>query len=366
MKKNYFMLAATTMMLAACAQTDVVTDIPEPQQQAISFETFVDKATRVSTESYDLSSHHDQYYVWGYKNTSSVLVFNEEEVNSSDNSYGTDLKYWDKAASAYYFYATAPSAFTFVPNGGQNASYFTLSDVELKGTNFTTALSATANTTLKINNGDIDYMIAYTDVPTDGNDLFEFVNFNFKHILSRLNVTIKNSTRANIVLNSITVSGLKTTATEFNSSLSGLDRWNPSQTTVNYTSIGGTVPATAQYALECLLIPQTVAYEVVPLAGKVNYSAPHICVNYNIQNGTDSNQQPTYENFIAYYNLAALFGATSTDDNTTIDKDETKITFSEAHQSTLNITFSPQGIEFSTTTSDWVAENTTTNGKTIN
>ena len=356
MKKNYFMLAAATMLFAACAETDVLVDVSEKESapQAIGFETFVDNATRVTAATTGLNSHHDKYYVWGYKNTSTDLVFSAEEVNSSDNSYGTDLKYWDKAATAYYFYATAPSAFTFVPNGGQNASYFTLSDVELEGTNFTTTLSAIANTTLKKDGGDIDYMIADTDVPTDGNALFEYVNFNFKHILSRLNVTIKNSTSVNVVLNSITVNGLKTTATVFNSSLSGLARWTTAGTSEVYTSIGGTVPTTAQYALECLLIPQTVSYEEVPLAGLQSYTAPYICVDYKIANCTDNSGVATYESYKAYYNLAALFGARTTDDRTT-PENEAEVTFSEACQSTLNIIFAPAGIQFSTSYTDWAS-----------
>lgn len=355
MKKNYFMLAATAALFAACAETDLIDEVSVQEvPQAIGFETFVDKATRVASATFELSSHHDLYYVWGYKNTSSDLVFSAEEVTSSNNSYGNDLKYWDKSATAYYFYATAPSAFTFVANGGQNNSYFTLSDVALKGTNFTTTLSETANPVLKKENGDIDYMIADTDVPTNGNALFEYVNFNFKHILSRLNVTIKNSTNANIVLNSITVYGLKTTATLFNSNLSGLNRWATSETSVNYTSIGGTVPSTPQYALECLLIPQTVAYEEVSLAGKDRYSAPYICVDYKIANGTDNSGVTTYELYKAYYNLAALFGASSTDDQNT-DANETIVTFSEACQNTLNITFAPAGIQFSTSYTDWAS-----------
>ena len=52
MKKNYFLLAATTMMLAACAQTDVVNEIAvEETPQAIGFETFANKQTRADDAS---------------------------------------------------------------------------------------------------------------------------------------------------------------------------------------------------------------------------------------------------------------------------------------------------------------------------
>lgn len=366
MKKNYFMLAAATMMLAACAETDLVNEIAvEETPQAIGFETFAQKATRVTNATTGLATHHEQYYVWAYKSTNDQLVFDAEEVNAANNSYGDDIKYWDKAATNYYFYASAPSAFTFVGTS-KNAAYFTLSNVELKCTNFTTGLSADATEALKANNSDIDYMIAETDVPTNENAFYDPVNFNFKHILSRLNITITKEANhtANIVLNSVTVNGLKTKATTFDSSLEDLNRWVTDQTTVQYTSIDGTVTTTAQYVLECLLIPQAVSYEEVALAGEDSYSHPYICVDYKIENGTDQSGQPTYEEFKAFYNLAALFGAEETDNQNTTE-DETMVTFSEACQSTLNITFNPTGIVFSTTTTNWTAENANGGNQTI-
>ena len=51
MKMNYFMLAATAALFAACAETDLVNEIAvEETPQAIGFETFADKVTLAVTD----------------------------------------------------------------------------------------------------------------------------------------------------------------------------------------------------------------------------------------------------------------------------------------------------------------------------
>ena len=98
MKKNYFLLAATTMMFAACAQTDLVNEVvTEEAPQAIGFEGFAEKATR-TTENNETSytgklyDHHNDFSVWAYKNTSTELVFGTDEtvgtvVDAKDYTY---------------------------------------------------------------------------------------------------------------------------------------------------------------------------------------------------------------------------------------------------------------------------------------
>ena len=349
MKKNYFMLALASMMMAACANNDLVDDlVKEEVPQAIGFETFAQKATRVTSASTDLATHHDKYYVWGYKNTDNTnLVFSAQGVTASNNSY-SPTKYWDKAASTYYFYATAPNGFTFVGDpANQDAAYFTLANLEMKCTNFTTSASTTAKTALKKESGDIDYMISTTTAKNnDANAINKFYNpvdFNFKHILSRLNVTVKDNdaNTSNVKLNFVDVYGLITKAS-FTSNSDVMDtRWSKSSTTNKYTSLAvdevSYVPSGATYVLECLVIPQTVEYEAVNLDGTGTKTKPYVHVQYVMQG----------ETFNAYYNLAALFGADGTD--------KTSVNLSEAQQNTLNIIFNPAGIEFSTSTTAWTS-----------
>lgn len=396
MKKNYFMLAATAALFAACAETDLVNEIAvEETPQAIGFETFANKQTRADDETpaavtTALATHHDAYKVWAYKNTqNSTLVFNAEEVTASDNTY-TETQYWDKAATNYYFYAAAP-ALAVTENGltfnesttgteestttNQDKAYFSYNQLTLSGTNFsnTTSLSTTPQTTFiskdnstskqTITDVDVDYMIANTPVSRNNNGGYTNpVGFDFKHILSRLNITIKaNDDTPTIKLTKLSLHGLKNKATFNSQTETFTSRWTSASTdTYNGYKVssdaGITVPTTASYILECLLIPQIAKYQFVALAGENSYNeqAPYIHVQYTIDS----------EIFDAYYNLAALFGATL-DDKETAEQNENEVTFSEAYQSTLNITFSPQGITFTTATTDWVAENTTTDDKTI-
>ena len=75
MKKSYFLMAAAAMMFAACSQSDVLNEVQvQEEAQAIGFSTYSGKVTRAennsnSTITSDLYSHHDDFKVWGYKNT---------------------------------------------------------------------------------------------------------------------------------------------------------------------------------------------------------------------------------------------------------------------------------------------------------
>ena len=412
MKKNYFMLAATTMMFAACAQTDVVNEIAvEETPQAIGFETFANKATRngeavTPTATTALATHHDAYKVWAYKNTqNTTLVFNAEEVKASDNSYSV-TQYWDKAATNYYFYAAAPAPLATTTTGSglvfqetstgtgeskvttQESAYFTITNLIMLGTNFspkdqinalgsfiqreqvaTTEGGTTSSTPAQTTSEhDIDYMIASTPVTKETAGSFTNpVNFNFAHILSRLNITVKKAASTpDITLTELSIKNLKIQS-DFNSSETELaSRWaTVASGTVeaeykNYDVTNYEITTNANYILECLLIPQAAAYENVALDGTVttvtpadteggtpttttspisSATAPYIHIQYKIDN----------ETFDAYYNLAALFGA----DGTT---GKTSATFSEAYQNTLNITISPVGIEFSTSGCAWTSQ----------
>mgnify|MGYP003293797735 CR=1 FL=1 len=69
MKKNYFMLALASMMMAACANNDLVDEgvVKEEVPQAIGFETFSNKISRQVADATKLDSYHDAFGVWAYK-----------------------------------------------------------------------------------------------------------------------------------------------------------------------------------------------------------------------------------------------------------------------------------------------------------
>lgn len=346
MKKNYLLMAAVATMFAACSETDFVNDVAigENAKKAIDFATFSEKATRLtenSEESYagSLSTHHDDYKVWAYRSTSNILEFDGTVVAASTNSYG-ETKYWDKEANWYEFYAAAPgdAAWTFIGNTtNKDQAYFTR-NVTLAGTNFSTGASATLLTTFK-GTGDKDLMIA---APCNvANASFGTVNFNFIHILSRLNIMVKKDAAAPAIeLDYVKVYGLKSTGTfdesEAAVTTGSIGRWdNPALSgDVTYTSVvDHSVTVAGNYVLECLVIPQNVAYEEVKTDGSIVEAQAYIEIAYTI-NG---------EQYKAYYNLAALFGATAGQ----------TIAFYEGWQNTLTITLSPVAIAFEANNEVW-------------
>ncbi len=354
MKKNYFMLAATTMLFAACAQNDVVNELAqESAQQAIGFETFTNKATRGTENSgaaYDngeMKEHHDDFAVWAYKNTSDVLVFNNTKVNSANYEY-SPLRYWDKTATGYQFYAAAPQtttpAWEFVGNtANKDKAYFMLTDATLAATNFVTTPSTALLKTFKGLSGDVDWMIAAKC--GIGTAQFEqTVQLNFIHILSRLNVIVKKSATAPVItLNSVTVKGLNLQGT-FNENLVAANgsgktsRWtgaNPAVTTTDYKFTSDfTLTQDNNYVIQSLVIPQEVDYQSVKTDGSNLGASPeaYLEIIYNINR----------ETFKAYYNLAAVFGASAG-----------SIPFNEGYQNTLTITIDPAAISFNSSVASW-------------
>ena len=149
MKKNYLFLAAAATMFTACVQSDLVSEIPQETPQAIGFETFANKQTRADATAensgvkyeWDLSEHHKTFKVWASKqldNGSYVNVYaagSPGTVTYTSNWTANPLKYWDKAAKNYEFYAAAPANLNWVAyNTDSKDGYLSLSEFELKGT----------------------------------------------------------------------------------------------------------------------------------------------------------------------------------------------------------------------------------------
>lgn len=377
MKKNYLFLAAATTLFAACVQTDVVNDIPEPQQQAISFETFANKQTRAEnsgaayTEN-DLSNHHTTFKVWGYKNITTTKVFDGITVSYTDSEWdyvnqSQKTVYWDKTATRYDFYAAAPAIV------GRNSNFWSLNNNSTDDVNtddfITTAqfviedqntTSYTTSPTQSFKDkGVTDLMIAAEkyltkavgDVPSDPVDL------QFIHILSRLNVNVK-ATIDNVKVTNITVGNINSTGSfNENNPLGGTTlaggthkRWilvedvtadNGSTTPAPVVSYTNTTsqPLTKDVnliAIEALVIPQLAGLEPVTLNTPVNgfdeYDEPYLYIAYKIND----------EVYTQAFNLASAFGLTTG-----------SLSFNEGWQNTLNITISPVAITFTADAAVW-------------
>ena len=370
MKKSYFLMAAAAAMFAACSETEVLNVAQESAPKAIAFETYAGKATRVENAensgmpcSYALEAHHANFLVWGYKNTATTKVFDNVEVSHDGAAWNytidgvTNGVYWDKSASKYEFYAAAPAT----------ASFWTLNaNTDDKADDYftTTAFSVTAhNATNALDNADptqsfkgvanaTDLMIANKEPNTA---ITGSVELDFMHILSRLNITVKETVPGPSVVKlvSLTVNGLGATASfdeskvadpstgtygRWGSEVAGV--WTAGVTTssVSYTALENqTVDATAKYVLEALVMPQAADHEVV-LPSAASGTKPYITITYTIGNdGVDD------EVFTATYNLAAAFDVTA--GNT--------LAFNEGWQNTLNITIGADVISFSGKVAEW-------------
>ena len=370
MKKNLFFIAAAAIAFAACSNEEILVDNGQQggAEKTIGFGTYAGKATRAenSTAGYsdDLSAHHLNFAVWGYKNTEKAKVFDNQTVeykvwSGSDKTWNyTPLRYWDKAATTYYYYAAAPQtdengatvgwSFEGTENADkadQNAHSFKLTDATLYGSNLSAiAASQTQNYTTtyvesfinapKIGSTnakqDIDYMIAEPKSVGTANFTSSPVELKFIHILSRLNITIKKGTTldaaAVVTLKSLEVVNLNSVGTFTESSHGATsarpganNRWSALGTQYTLSSIQDyVVTNSAAYVLQSLVIPQTVACETeaVKLDGS-NLNAtessrkPYLKIVYTIDpDGTPaSGTNAPAETYTAYYNLAAVFGA---------------------------------------------------------
>lgn len=214
--KKIFIFAATAALLASCAQDEVLNNYEPTAEKAIGFSTIANKVTRAENSGeenkLDLYLHHESFSVYGYKNVNAspkgINVFNDQSVTvNSDNTTSYDpVRYWDKAASDYFFYAAAPAdgAWSFIAPtdaeltaGTIDTGYYTTSST-LTGANITTFTGDDAFTYQEYfkGSGDIDKLIADpcpVQNPAYNKSTADVVELNFNHILSRLNVEVKSA-----------------------------------------------------------------------------------------------------------------------------------------------------------------------------
>ena len=210
MKKTYLILAAVAATFAACSQNDLVKEITETEVPIGFSKVYVDNATRaITTGAYTTANFETvgntfgvfafkqtatqtDYSIFGTTGSGASATINDVEVefqSGLDTSIGyeaaTDwayspLKYWDKTATAYNFYAYAPHQSDFtgtVALASNSENAFTITGFQQATTqpamidlmtDLTTQKSVTNSTTKKIGEND--------------------VCFTFGHILSNINV----------------------------------------------------------------------------------------------------------------------------------------------------------------------------------
>ncbi len=370
MKKSYLMIAGAALILTACGDKAMVQDLySEPAE--ISFETFTEKQTKAEnsgeTGTSVLSGHHTTFKVWAAKDANThqaVYAASTPGIVSYSNSKwtATPVKFWDRTATQYFFYAAAPSdkswAFEFEDDDDMSDGTITLADYTLAGNNVRTAASGTATASWLGNTGsDRDLMIASPCVVLrEKYNLAspEKVTLQFNHILSRLNVLVKKHT--NIADCKVSLKELKVynmlNKGSFNEKPANLTaeqlaggtiaRWatptsdgntyTPTAITLTATSASDGVTTSPQYVLETLIIPQNIAFESIDESGTGDHNQAYLRIKYSIDE----------EEFYGYYNLAKAFGSSSA-----------AIAFNEGWQNNLTIIINPATIEFDAKVFNW-------------
>ncbi len=212
MKKLLF-FAASVAMLTACSETDT---FKETNEAPIGFtKVYIEKGTKaITTGSYttdNFEAEGNTFGVFGFKQTKTqtdAQVFDNQKVeykSGLSTSQGYDattdwtyspLKYWDKSATAYNFYAYAPHDGDFTGTVALNSQ----SENAFSITGFKQAHTQPAMIDLMT---DLSSKKAVSGTAIGTND----VAFVFNHILSNINfeMALSTSLKADSVDNPVTV-----------------------------------------------------------------------------------------------------------------------------------------------------------------
>ena len=193
MKKNLFLLGLAVAAMTSCTNDEVV-EMQQPTQKAIGFETFVNKGTRAITTTdapaikkdengTDVISGLQRFYTFGYYKANelvfdNILVYNsiKTENNTSNIIWNyAEKKYWTRNTYQFGAYANGNSETSSLAaefGESNNTVNLTIKDYEVKDANDLVADIVT------IDNSNLGSPI---------------VGFTFKHMLSKVKFTIKNT-----------------------------------------------------------------------------------------------------------------------------------------------------------------------------
>lgn len=195
MKKSYLILAAVAGLFASCAQNeDLVQIVDEPVE--IGFVNgFVNNVTRAELLNGWFTTDGNQFGVYGFKGTDQLFGSNTAaeavtwEASKSDWTHPT-VRFWDKSADNYAFYAYAPLAATHTFSADKKYSFTGISLIK----DITEA------------NADLAISTPLTGQKWDGNCTTTgtaghgvgHVEFTFNHILSKLSFKVKTDVEASV------------------------------------------------------------------------------------------------------------------------------------------------------------------------
>ena len=303
--KKYLFLIATAAIVASCSDMDTFKKDIQNNNGVIEFSSYSQLTTKAENssaiEKYVFFNHHTTFKVWGYKNTEVPAVFAGDvvtvaEATPSGYTYSySPLRYWDKAATTYRFYAAAPADggwdFQGVSNDestqNQAAGYFkttsTITGVNLKATTPSESLSEYFK-----DKQDVDKLIAEPCAVNKSKFGIEPVQLDFIHILSKMNVSIKKDNKLSaqtVTLKSFEIVNLFNKGNfDENTSVANLAdgsnvRWTKADGAGSVTYSAKTnweITTKKNYIVESLVIPQNAEVELVALDGKHHDPVPEV------------------------------------------------------------------------------------------
>ena len=381
MKKSYLMIAAAAVLFAACSSNDLINDGPDNAQEkdsAIGFAAYSSKTTRADEDNSTYLHHfYGTFDVYGWKtvNSSPSPVFNHvpvgyfgtnntganqtpptvvyESSGKPGDEWGTpfsagwyyeNVRYWDKVATAYQFFAIAP--YEAVPSpaltvaagadnikiGDSGAKYDISTEKNLA------IVSSKPIADKKYFGFTKDYMLAEKSTTQNAK-----VTFNFHHILTKFNVKItKQDTYTGsqaLVVKDIKIANLaKNGYFEYSSNMT-TNGWTTDGTyalqVTEDCSLNETTNYSGCYWIQTLIFPQTITCAKTEVQSNDTGLNQYLYIKYSIGS----------EVFEAYYDLAYVF-------NNMLSTGET-YSFAQGSEYTLNLKVGPAPIIFDAQVTAW-------------
>ena len=350
MKKSYLMIAAAAALLTACSDTDTIKEsIEDNNPQPFTFSAYADKVTK-GTNSSNLQDFYTVFGVYGFKNVTRSGTATDEAVftNVPNEFFATDaqgstvyktdgtkpsdewaftanswyyenVRYWDKMANSYAFFAIAPyeanpspaltvtAANANIQIGSSSAKYDISGEYNLARTDLTDPAdpqTTAPKASLTYSGFKKDYMLADKSTVRTSD-----VMLNFHHILTKLNVKIvkaasytgKQELKINeLKIDRLAKQGYFTYTTNFTTSGWATDGTYPIDINADY-SLTAETNYSDKYWIETLIFPQTATCKkggAQPTADAL--TDRYLYIKYSIGN----------EVFEAFYDLAYVFDKT--------------------------------------------------------
>ena len=403
MKKSYLMIAAAATLLTACMGNDTFKENVQEQnaKQALSFSAYADKVTKGSNSS-ALNDFYTVFGVYGWRTVNGQVV-NTPVFSNTPNEYFTEdkngtvvyktgidnkpslewklpadfgtgdpakgywyyenVRYWDKSATNYQFFAIAPymaEPIYSVTAGDANIAIATAQqkyDIEneinlaLKGD------PTVPQAALSYSGYNKDFMISekISVDPHAANVTSSDVDLVFHHVLAKLNVKIKKADTftnpQNLKVNTLKIAKLAKTGNYVYTTNFTTNGWATNGTydyVVNTPySLNAATNYNECYWIEKLIFPQVTTCKALGLqADATALTDMYLYIQYQI----GDNQ--VYD---AYYDFANIWGATVVNDGN--NDDTNSFEFKQGYEYNLTLTVGPEPIHFDATVTPWADVN---------